>query len=325
MTDLTLHGQRVGTVFNLLGDKENDLTFSLGWGLAQSEALAERLLTEVFPGEDIGCLQAVRLQEFIAGSGFTDIEIESDRVAVVLEAKRGWVLPPIAQLERYAPRLAQSKIGRMLVVSECMPAFAGPRVPTEVVGIPVVYRSWQQIVEMAESCSPPGHTEKRIVRELTTYLRGLMTMQNQTSNLVYVVALGREVQPWSAPFTPIQIVVEQNRYFHPIGKRYPKEPQNYVGFRWDGRLQQIRHVEHYEVFTDPHEHIPEIPSQDFGERHYLYHLGPPIIPPRIVRTGGVYRAAHAEAAIDLLLTCDTISEAHERTRQRLQAAGAGIA
>lgn len=52
-----------------------------------------RLLEEVFSNEDPGALQAVRLQEFVPGSGFTDIEIETDRLALVLEAKVGWSLP----------------------------------------------------------------------------------------------------------------------------------------------------------------------------------------------------------------------------------------
>jgi hypothetical protein len=43
-------------------------------------------------------------------------------------------------------------------------------------------------VRLAEACAPPGHAEKRMLRELTTYLRGLMTMQNHTSNLVGHVA-----------------------------------------------------------------------------------------------------------------------------------------
>ena len=32
MADLTLHSQRVETVFDLLGDKEDDITYSVGWG-----------------------------------------------------------------------------------------------------------------------------------------------------------------------------------------------------------------------------------------------------------------------------------------------------
>jgi hypothetical protein len=48
MTELTLHSQRVETVFDLLGDKEDDITYSVGWGLAQSADLARTLLREAY-------------------------------------------------------------------------------------------------------------------------------------------------------------------------------------------------------------------------------------------------------------------------------------
>jgi len=324
MLDLTLYGRPVRTVFDLLGKKENDLTYSLGWGLGQSDTFVQRLLREVFADKQAGELQALRLQEFLPGSCFTDIEIETNKVALVLEAKVGWSLPEKAQLERYAPRLKSAEIGQILVVSECTPEFAAARLPQAVAGVPVAYRSWKQIVRLAEACAPPGHAEKRMLRELTTYLRGLMTMQNHTSNLVYVVALGAQVQPWSAPFTPIEIVVKKDWYFCPIGNGYPKEPPNYLGFRWGGQLQQIRHVDAYEVFTDPHEVIPELASRQV-DRHYLYTLGPPMVPPKTVKTGNLYRAQRIEAAIDLLLTCDTIRDARDKTQERLTVAGDALA
>lgn len=111
MSDLTLYGRPVGTVFDLLGDKENDLTYALGWGLAHNEHLARRLLAEVFPQTKIGGLRAVRLQEFEPGGGFTDIELESEHVAIVLEAKRSWDLPTREQLVKYTPRLTQAAAG----------------------------------------------------------------------------------------------------------------------------------------------------------------------------------------------------------------------
>jgi hypothetical protein len=83
MADLTLHGRTVRTVFDLLGKDENDLTYSLGWSLAQSDSLVKCVLAEVFPGEAAGDAQAVRLQEFTPGGGFTDIELETNRMAVI--------------------------------------------------------------------------------------------------------------------------------------------------------------------------------------------------------------------------------------------------
>jgi hypothetical protein len=266
----------------------------------------------------------VRLQEFIPEGGFTDIELETDRLALILEAKVGWSLPAVAQLEMYAPRLREADIGRILVVSECTPEFASPRLPVEVAGIPVAYRSWPQIVRLVESCNPSAHAEKRVLRELRTYLRGLMTMQNHISNLVYVVALGSTVQPWSAPFTPIQIVVDKNLYFCPIGYGYPKEPPNYLGFRWNGRLQQICHVDGYTVLAKGKDGIPELLSEEEGEPLWLFALGEPIVPENLVRTGNLYRAQRVQAAIDLLLTSETIREARDKTQERLDAAGEAL-
>jgi hypothetical protein len=280
------------------------------------------LLGDVLERSDLGELVEVRLQEHVAGGGVTDIEVQTTKAAVILEAKVGWTLPTRAQLEHYTPRLDQANIGGLLVVSECTQEYVSAQdFPTKVAGVHVVYRSWPQIVRLAESCGATALAEKRLIRELTTYLRGLMTMQNQTSNIVHVVALGAGVQPWSAPFTPIELVTEKNRYFHPVGGGYPKEPQNYLGFRWQGKLQQIRHVEDYEVFTNPKLHIPEMRATKFDSQHYLYHLGPPILPPKEVRTGKLYRAQAVKAAIDLLLTCDTISDARDRTKERLAAVG----
>lgn len=240
MVELRLHGEQVQTVFDLLGKKENDITYSLGWALSQSDRLATALLEDVFPGDTPGELRAVRLQEFLAEGGYTDIEVESERFDLILEAKRGWNLPSRRQLTQYAPRLHGKSASAILVVSECSPDFARHRLPKSVDGVRVAYRSWKQVAQLVETWSQGGtHAEGRLLRELVRYLRGLMSMQNQTSNRVYVVSLGAKPTSWSGSLTPIQIVTEKGQYFHQIGGGYPKDPPNYVGFRWGGRLQQI--------------------------------------------------------------------------------------
>lgn len=63
-------------------------------------------------------------------------------------------------------------------------------------------------------------------------------------------------------------------------------------------------------------------SKVFPNDHFFYRLGPVIAPNREVRTGKrIFQAQSAKAAIDLLLTCDTIAEARGKTRDRLAAAG----
>jgi hypothetical protein len=50
-------------------------------------------------------------------------------------------------------------------------------------------------------------------------------------------------------------------------------------------------------------------------------LGPVIEPPQTVRMGKVWPNARTWAALDLLLTCETVSEARDKTNE-LAAAGA---
>jgi len=44
MAELYLHQRQVQSVFNLLGEKENDITFSLGWALSRSPRFLCRFL-----------------------------------------------------------------------------------------------------------------------------------------------------------------------------------------------------------------------------------------------------------------------------------------
>jgi hypothetical protein len=52
--DLTLHGRPIGTVFDLLGKKENDITYSVGYAMAQSAGLAEAFVAGVIADQVTG-------------------------------------------------------------------------------------------------------------------------------------------------------------------------------------------------------------------------------------------------------------------------------
>jgi hypothetical protein len=88
-------------------------------------------------------------------------------------------------------------------------------------------------------------------------------------------------------------------------------------------LQQIRHVEDYDVITRPHDYIPEVKEWvDWSEEpHFLYTLGPVIEPAREVKTGKLWMNARVWCALDLLLTSETIREARDKTTDRLAEAG----
>lgn len=61
--DITLHNRQVHSVFELLGAKENDLTYSLGWALHKSELLSHVLCQRALARPDIEAPTAVHLQE----------------------------------------------------------------------------------------------------------------------------------------------------------------------------------------------------------------------------------------------------------------------
>jgi hypothetical protein len=59
--------------------------------------------------------------------------------------------------------------------------------------------SWSRVAELVEQTAAAcrRQAEQRLLRELHRYLRRLMTVQNTTSNLVYVVTLQDEPLEWS--------------------------------------------------------------------------------------------------------------------------------
>src|SRR3954447_17113497 len=100
MPDLFLHGREIHTVFELLGVRENDITYSLGWCLRQSSHLADALMKNVLGRAEETPVHTVFLQHHDE-KGITDVELHAGRSALTVEAKRGWTLPVLDQLARY--------------------------------------------------------------------------------------------------------------------------------------------------------------------------------------------------------------------------------
>src|ERR1017187_5318000 len=91
--------REIRNIFVLLGDKENGMTFSLGWVLSRSEKFLGALLKNL-TGETFGSVAdaVVRLQTGRAGAGITDVEVDVGMdIAVIFEAKRGGAPPGQAQ------------------------------------------------------------------------------------------------------------------------------------------------------------------------------------------------------------------------------------
>jgi hypothetical protein len=317
MTELFLHNQRVESIFNLLGEKENDITFSIGWALSRSPVLLERFVqkslnvrTPVDTSEVV-----VALQEYEKDAGITDVEIRSPAFHLIVEAKRGWELPSQSQLGKYLPRLknAKSKQPVIVTMSECSDMYAKHNLISQFRGVPVRHIGWREISAIT-NFKNGNHSEKRLMEELRIYIASFINMQKQESNLVYVVSLSSD--EWVPGLTYVEVVDGRQRYFHPYGSGgWPIEPPNYIAFRHNGMLQSIHHIEKADVIDNFHPYFKEAPNAS-GEKYFLYELGPAIRPTKVVRTGKIYRNGRVRAMLDLLLTSDTISEARDKTDKR---------
>lgn len=75
MAELLLHRKRIDSVFQLLDEHENDITFSVGWALAHSPVFLQVFLDAVAEPDLKNANGRLRLQEYVSGQGITDIEV----------------------------------------------------------------------------------------------------------------------------------------------------------------------------------------------------------------------------------------------------------
>ena len=326
MALLKLHGREIDNFFELMGIKENDITLSLSWVLSRCPEFLSRVIKSICRVKKNDCDDVeITCQEFEKNKGFTDIEIKDDKnFHIIIEAKRGWKLPDDEQLNKYSKRksFVRSNIKNKFIVSlsECSQEYAAMKNPKETKnGTPVVHRSFREIYQYAlEAKSESNNAQKHILDDFCHYMKGLMTMQNIESNRVYVVSLSKGC-PDGCDITFIDIVKKYRKYFHPLGQSgWPKEPPNYIAFRYDGKLQSIHHIEKYTVTSNLHDEVKAMPDYEEDCDFFVYRLGPAIIPQKEVRTGNIYPNGRVWAMLDTLLTCDTISEARDLSNQRSQ-------
>ncbi len=314
--ELRLSGRTVRSVFDLLGVTENDITYSLGYTLARCPTLLDALSAAVMPA-GVGPARAVHLQKSARRGGFTDVEIVYADGHLIAEAKRGWVLPTVDQLRRYRPRIADPAHGRLLTLSECSPAYATPRLPRAVDDVPVLHLSWRGIAGLVEQARRAGRrSERRLLDEFSTYLRGIVTSQNLFSAWTYCVSVGAG---GVGHINFRDVVTVDGRYFHPYGGDggWPTTPPNFLAFRWNNAVRQVHHVEGYRVVASLRDVYPDLPSNDdVDQQHLVYELGPDLMAGRTLPNGANYRAIRMWVALDLLLTAATLKDAYDATQQR---------
>lgn len=324
MSELVAYGTEVSSVFQLIGNLENDITKSIAWALARCPEFLKAVINEVMSLEINTQNVRIKYQEFEKNKGITDLEITDDTsFYIIIEAKRGWILPGAEQLALYSQRrnIIESPVSHKAIISmsECSEDYANAYLPFKVINdIPVNHLSWKKIYELANSAKVGSSiSQKNLLKELMRYLGGIMTMQAKESNWVYVVSLST-AKPENCDLTWIELVEKKMKYFHPFGiNGWPKEPPNYIGFRYGGRLQSIYHIESYSIVKNLHDEIEEMPNVEDEYEHFVYNLGKPIIPSKVVKTGNIYASGRKWAMLDTLLTADTIHEASEISKQRM--------
>ncbi|MBI3831906.1 MAG: PD-(D/E)XK nuclease family protein [Planctomycetes bacterium] len=319
MHTLHLRGQQVHDLYSLLGNNENNMTFSLAWALANSHAFLQNFIDELNLSSTRNLTFKIQLQEHSTkDKGYTDIEIHGDDLSLIIEAKKSRNLPSKGQLQRYRHRLsARPGSKRIVVVSDCGKEDAIRCLPPKVRGVPVSFVRWHRIVQMAErSANRSGNAEKKTLRQLAGYLRGIVRMKTEEDNWVFVVPIGNGNPRWSK-LSWREFIEKRRVYLCPVGAGgYPHESPFYLGFRYDGKLQSIHHVDRYEITRDLHKYVPEIhPKKKWNWDHFVFFLGKPIRPGREVRSGPI-RDTKLWAFIDTLLISRTVQQARSISAER---------
>jgi hypothetical protein len=310
MSTILYRGVPLQTPFGLLGHNEPGMTNSLGWVLGRSTEFLTAFIARATGRRwqrPVLADAEVRLQQFNDEfGGFTDVEVlVPGRLQLIVEAKVGWRVPEQAQLEHYRPRFIGEPVQGFIVLTEANDAYVrGVGLTADVQGIPLVVMRWRDLFGVLAEARPSGSNwEKRLLDDLEVYLMSTVKMQRDDSNLVYVVSLSGE---------SISRVEHERLYSHPKKGSWPKEPPNYMGFRYGGRLRSIHHVDGYEV-------VRRNSGPDAGES-FRYQLGPPIVPAHELGMGTIVRDTRIWAMIDTLLTCDTLSDARDLSHQRMASA-----
>jgi hypothetical protein len=325
MAELTRHSSAVPSVFTLLGTLENDLTAALGYTFARSHTLREQVLHRVWvhdtppPNtEDVDLALEVRDED-----GRTDLEMRLAGALVILEAKRGWILPTQAQLAKYAGRIAEQPGGGVLVTlsqaSHDLAAAYG--LPPTIDSIPIVHLPWTDVLDdIATARHRCRGTERVWLDELHAYLKDVIRMRSPEDCKTYCVVLNNAKPGDGGHLTFLQYVTHAHCYFHPYGtgNGWPTEPPNFLAFRWDGAVQRIHRVTKAEVIPTLLHRFPDVPANPVtNSPHALYHLGPRIPPLEPIPTGRNYRAARLWVLLDQLQTAPTLTDALDGTRELL--------
>lgn len=318
MDRLTRHGADVRAVFDLLGHDENDLTAALGFTLANCAGLREAIVRRMTPGVSRLHQEQITIDLEVRDKvGRTDLEVAVPGAVLIFEAKRGWLLPSVAQLGSYAPRVRKRGGGALVTLSQASEALARAQLPPEIDGVPVIHLPWRRVLEDIEAVRSTcrGH-ERFWLDQLRTYLAGVIKVRSVADSWTYCVVLNDERPGGGGARTFRQFVTDELCYFHPYGvSGWPTEPPNFMAFRWRSSVHRLHRVLSAEVVPSLLERWPDIPpTEDTVRPHAIYRLGPRIPPFEPIPNGAQYRASRLWVLLDQLQTSVSLAEAVARTK-----------
>jgi hypothetical protein len=176
MPELQLHNRPIETILPAAREKENDITYSVGWALYRSPAFLRKFLEATVGEPEKGIAAVIRLQDYRKESGITDIEIEAPghyHLHCGMQVRPE--LPRIYQLEKYDPRLKkhESKACKIIAMSECNSDYASRRLSiSKIKKIPrangLLERNRGNTKECHEAREIPR--KKHLLKDLLTYL-----------------------------------------------------------------------------------------------------------------------------------------------------------
>jgi len=313
--DLSLYGRTSVSVFDLLGRGETDLTAALGWTLTRSPTLMRAVWSRLgMPGSAVDVRAALEVAD---AEGRTDLELDGTDGQVIVEAKKGWLLPGTLQLSKYTGRFDPARENLLVTLSDSSTEFAALHLPTVVDVIPVVHLPWDAIREdLRAALKTARGTERLWLNEMTDYLAGATAVRDPAEAWVYVVSIGNGKPVEGGERTFRDFVEHENRYFHPFGKNWPRRPPVLIGFRWGGKLQRVSRVIDSKVAGSLHEEWPDIPvlaPDGLARPVAIYTLGDPIPIPEI-RTTGIVMARRLWALLDQILTHPLLLDAERASK-----------
>jgi hypothetical protein len=312
-TLLTRHGRDISSVFDLLGRDENDLTAALAFTLAHSPKFLRLLLQRLDRNADTD--DAVLRLETRDDRGRTDLEIDTGSHLIIIEAKRGWLVPEEIQLDKYASRVVTRGNGALVSLSGASPQWASQTLPTTVEDVPVMHLPWEQVkLDISTARTAARGRERAWLDELHEYLRKAIKMRDPADSWAYCVAISNARPGGGGSRTFRDFVAGERCYFHPYGKNWPRTPPNFLAFRWNGQVQQIHRVTHAEVIPNLQARWPDVPEiiGDTTRPHAVYYLGPQL-PGTPIPNGAHYRAQRRWVILDHLLTSPTLKDALHRS------------